>query len=229
MAITRDQLSGLAATGGATSLTVTWGTNPTAGAKVLVFFLVSSTTTITVADNGTTPTTFTLDASDTNRSNKVYLYRADGITLPSAGSYAVTITCGASRIITAGGVSYLGVRTGAPTATNSGDNTGNGPVSTGSVTPSRAGALYFAVFADTLASGTDTISLTNGSFTEQFTETNATSFVTGGAADFINSGVPAAEAGTWTINSGVVDWAGVIAAYDIPGAASAGLLMASFL
>lgn len=62
MTITRSHLSGLAATGGGTSLAVTWSTNPAAGAKVLVAVLADSTPT-SVADNGTSPSTFTADAA----------------------------------------------------------------------------------------------------------------------------------------------------------------------
>ena len=229
MTITRSHLSGLAATGGGTSLAVTWSTNPAAGAKVLVAVLADSTPT-SVADNGTSPSTFTADAGPAGTSNLAFIYRADAITLPASGSYTVTIDVSSTQTITAAGIAYLGVRAGSPSASSTGAASDNGPVSTGNATPYYAGALFFAAFADDLASGTDTITLTNASFTGQFTETDATDYITGGVADWIDSGGPSAADCTWTINSSAVGWAGVIAAYDAAGSSpsGSGLLMAGF-
>src|SRR5690242_4858677 len=92
MTITRGQLSGLAATGGASSLNVTWGTNPAAGSKILVAVFTGSAIPNSVTDNGTSPATFTRDVTDTARPNKAFIYRGDNITLPGAGSYTVTVT-----------------------------------------------------------------------------------------------------------------------------------------
>lgn len=214
MAILRDQLSGLGALN-ATSLAVTWSVNPAPGAKVLLAILTGSTAPTSVVDNGTVPRTFIQDVTDTTRANKVFIFRGDNITVPASGSYTVTISMPSSQNITSGGISYTGVATGGPTASSVNDAANSGPVSTGNATPARAGALGFAAFADLLASGTDSIALTNASFTSQFTETNATSFITGAVADWINTGGgPTAENCTWTISASVTQWAGLIAVYD---------------
>src|SRR6266568_7619818 len=121
MAITRGQKSSLAAVGSGTSLAVTWSANPSAGNTILVFVQCANVPT-TVADNGTTPSTFTLDKS-TAGGQGAYIYRASNITLPSAGSYSVTVTTSVSTTIGAAGIEYAGVASGAPTATNSSSGT----------------------------------------------------------------------------------------------------------
>src|SRR6185437_9944001 len=129
MGITIDQTSSLAQTGSGSSVVCTWTTNPTAGAKVLVYVQLGNTPT-SVIDNGVTPSTFILDAAS-SLAAKCYVYRADGITLPASGSYTVTVnyTPGSSTI-QARGRSYLGVATGGPTATlNTATGTSNSPVS----------------------------------------------------------------------------------------------------
>ena len=66
MAIIRGQVSTLGVTGSGTSISTTWGTNPAAGSKVIVAVQFSDLSSfLTVTDNGTIPSTFTLDASST--------------------------------------------------------------------------------------------------------------------------------------------------------------------
>jgi hypothetical protein len=100
MTITRDQVSSFSPTAEVSSAVVTWSANPTAGAKALVALASSGPSDITsVTDNGTTPATFTLDVTLTAGAadDGVCIYRADNITLPSAGSYKVTITYSAAQ------------------------------------------------------------------------------------------------------------------------------------
>lgn len=219
MAITRDQLSGVSmATANAASLSVAWGANPTAGATVLVAAYNSSGMP-SVVDNGATPTTFTEDIGNNSGAYNVWIFRGSGITLPATGSYTVTVSAG-SQVMVAAGISYLGVKSGAPTAVNDNSNSGAGPVSTGSATPGGAGALAFAAFSDFLSSGTDTIALTNASFTERFTQTAAGTSIPGGIADWINPSGPSAANCTWTVSGSVLAWEGAVAVYDAAPAAS---------
>lgn len=95
---------------------MTWAVNPVAGQKVLVWLFVPSSETISsVVDNGTTPRTFVLDASETANGLSVQLWRADNITLPSAGSYAVTVTGTGGSTIIGQGMAYNGIAAGGPT------------------------------------------------------------------------------------------------------------------
>ena len=107
MTITRDQLSSLAATSAAGSLNVTWPVNPAAGATVLVAVSNVYGAPVSVADNGTTPSTFTQDAGNNAGTYNVWIYRANSITLPSSGSYTVTVNVSPSQMVTAAGISYL--------------------------------------------------------------------------------------------------------------------------
>ncbi len=213
MAITRDQLSALAASASTSALAVTWSTNPTPGATVLVAVCNTSGQPSSVIDNGTSATTFTKDVGNNSGTYNIWLYRGNNIKLPSSGSYKVTVNVG-TQSVTAAGISYLGVKSGAATATNAQEEGNNGPVDTLGATPKSTGALAFAAFCDFLSSGTDTITLTNASFTSQFTETNAASYLCGGVADWINPAGPSSMDCTWTISSSSPGWVGAIAVYD---------------
>ena len=110
------------------------------------------------------------------------------------------------------------MKTGAPAAVNAQFESGSGPVDTLPAVPADRGALAFAAFSDYLASGTDTITLTNLSFTSQFTETAAGTYITGGVADWINPAGPFAADCTWTVAGSVAGWEAVVAVYDAVGA-----------
>lgn len=169
----------------------------------------TTNSTLTVADNGVTPSTFVRDASQETAGKHAFVYRANGITLPSTGSYAVTLSnSGAAGTLQVCGVEYSGVATGAPTATNTGTATSTS-VTTNSVTPVSAGALYFGGFSD--ASGLNPETITFGATgTEQFRNTNGSSFWPLAAADLIGSG---ANAFTWTLGDSV-SWSACVAVYD---------------
>ena len=176
MTTTRDKLGALSGASNATTAVITWAANPAAGAKVLVAVCYNAGTNkvSSVKDNGTTQSKFTLDANYNNTSigATISVYRADGISLPSSGSYKVTVTFSSALYATTAGYSYLGANTGAPTATNHSTGTSNSAV-TGTATPSKAGALYFATETDNTGTS-ETITLTGSGFTEEATENTTT-------------------------------------------------------
>ena len=215
-AITRDQVSNVVANSGGTntSIVITWPVNPGYGATVLAAVYNGTGIPTSVVDNGITQSTFIRDVGNNTQTNNVWIYRANGITQPASGGYTITVNVTAAQNLTAYAISYFGVNPGPPSSTNNNSNTGNGPVSTGSAISLHNGALNFATFSDNLATGTDTIALTNKTFVEQLTETNATLNICGAMADWINPVGPVAENCTWTINSSVASWAAAIAIYD---------------
>lgn len=216
MAITRDQPSALFAAGGTTAA-VTWSVNPTAGSKVLLAFTFPNAVTVSsVKDNGTSQTTFTQDLNN----GRLFFFRGDNISLPSSGSYIVTITLsGAGGGTTAFGYSYLGVKSGGPTSSNSGTGTSTS-VATGSATPAAAGALFFGAFEDSSSANPETITLTGSGFIEEATQTNGATLVCGGFADKIDSGGPTATPCTWTLGDSVA-WVAGIVTYDAASVPSA--------
>ena len=221
--ITRGHASALCATGSVTSATVTWSANPAAGSKVLIGMAVSDFGAISsVIDNGTTPSIFTPDVTGgSSGEDTVYIYRADNITLPSSGSYTVTITMSPAEYVTAGGIAYTGVRPGGPTATNSGTGSAVLTGNTGSVTPAAAGALFFAVFTEDLYVTNEGITLGGTGWTEQYTEQNNETTQDAGIADQIASGGPAATSATWNW-TGSSAWNAAIACYDAAGGGGSG-------
>lgn len=120
-----DQLSTLAQVASGTTITTTWSVNPQPGATVLVF-VQNLAPTITVVDNGSTPTTFTQDIVNFNGAN-AYIFRADNVTLPASGSYSVTVTTNVAHTLQACGISYTGMAGGAPIMTYGANNTNNNP------------------------------------------------------------------------------------------------------
>lgn len=232
MTITRGQVSTLGVTGSGTTITTTWGTLPAAGSKVLVAVQYPDPDTdLTVADNGSPQTTFTLDGSATGSgtATQVYLYRGDSISLPGSGSYSVTVTSsGTLHTIQAGGVAYTGVKTGGPVSSGNPSGTGTA-VSTGNATPAAAGALFFAVFFDDTGLSPETITLTGSGFSQQFIQTNGSSFWAGAVADKIDAAGPTATPCTWTLGDSA-GWNAIIAAYDAvtSGSTRTGLLTALF-
>ena len=215
MAITRGQLSTLASVGSAATLTTTWGTNPAAGSTILVFVQYGGTIT-GVTDNGTTPAAFTLDKG-TNSGKGAYIYRANNITLPSAGSYAVTVTVSAAGTIDIAGVEYIGVKAGAPDAANSAFGSGTS-VTTGSAGPASSGGLVFGGFSDGSGLNPETVTFTGASpQAEQARNTNGSSYWPCAVADALAG---TAQAFTWTLGDSV-SWGGVCAAYS-PSAGGGG-------
>ena len=216
MAITRGNKSNLIAASGS-GYAVTWSANPTAGQKILIALWTSASTTVTNAiDNGTSPTTYAFDLTETNSSGQhLYILRGDNITLPASGSYTVTLTVSGSSSVVGGGIAYSGVNPGGPTATNFDNATSGTSISTNGATPNFAGALAFAAFTTDLFA-TTTISAAGGGFTNQFTELTGASFAPGALADQIISGGPSAETCTWTAGNSA-SWVGSVAVYDVPG------------
>jgi hypothetical protein len=216
MAITRGQASGLAVVGSGTSLAVTWGVNPSAGNTILVFVQCANAPS-SVVDNGTTPSTFTLDKS-TAGGQGAYIYRANNITLPGAGSYSVTVTTSTLTTIGGAGIEYAGVASGPPTATNSSSGTGTS-AATGSAAPAGSGGLVFGGFSDTSGLNPETITFTGPSpQAEQFRETNGASFWPWAVADALTG---SAQNFTWTLGDSVAA-GGVAAAYDATGTGGGG-------
>lgn len=216
MTITRDQTAtGSAIADNTATVTLTWATAPTAGTKALVY--VGSTTAISsVKDNGATQSTFTADASSST-DGFLGVYRADGIHLPSSGSYAVTVTLSGNAYAHAGGRTYLGMATGGPAATNSGSGTGTS-VATGNVTPAATGSLVAGVFADASSANPETITLTTSGASTIYSSTNGASDLAGASADNITSGVTA-QGLAWTLGDSV-GWDALVAVYS-PAASAA--------
>src|SRR6266568_4544285 len=216
MAITRGQKSSLAAVGSGTSLAVTWSVNPAAGNTILVFVQCANVP-VTVADNGTTPATFTLDKS-TAGGQGAYIYRANNVSLPSAGSYTVTVTTSVATTIGAAGIEYAGMAAGAPTAASSSSGTGTS-AATGSAAPAGSGGLVFGGFSDVSGLNPETITFTGPApQAEQFRETNGASFWPWAVADALTG---SSQNFTWTLGDSVAA-GGVAAAYDAAGTGGGG-------
>jgi hypothetical protein len=220
MGITIDQTSGLAQIGSGSSAVCTWAANPTAGAKVLVYVQLGATPT-SVVDNGTTPSTFVLDALSSIAA-KCYVYRADNITLPASGQYHVTVNyTPGSATIQARGRSYLGVAAGPPTVTNSASGTSGSPV-TGTVTSAAGGALFVGLFTDTTSINPESINLTSAGWNTVALLTNGSAMWAGGFADFIGApGGPNSSQATWTLGDAPT-WGGLIAVYEAAGGGGGG-------
>jgi hypothetical protein len=214
VAITRDHKSTIGQIGSGLSVTTSWSVNPTAGSTVIVAVLYNHVgTNLSVVDNGTTPSTFTLDASNLVSTSGIHIFRANNITLPASGSYTVTVTTSSTAsTILAGGWSYLGVQTGAPEATSTASTGTSTAPSTGSVTGS-AGDLYVGAFADRSALNPETITHNGGpTWTEQFRNTDGATFWPFASADAIIAG-SGSNSDTWTLGDSVL-WTGVIACYQ---------------
>jgi hypothetical protein len=194
--------------------TTSWTVNPTAGSKILVGIAHNSAETITsVIDNGVTAATFILDSTSVNGTEQFDVYRADNITAPASGSYAVTLTASGAHTNELQGIAYTGVRAGPPTAVNTGTGT-SGAVTTNSVTPALAGALYFAGFSTNSGAAAETITLTASGFTGYvITNAGVANSRTSSLADKIDTAGPSATAATWTLSDAPV-WAAAIAVYD---------------
>ena len=204
----RGQISTLAQVGSGTSLATSWGTNPTAGSKVLLFVQCASVPT-SVVDNGVTPTTYTLDKS-TLAGKGVHIYHADNISLPAAGAYQVTVNVQVAGTIQVIGIEYIGAATGGPVATNNGGATGTA-VSTGAAGGSE-GSIYFGGFSDASALNPETITFNSGpTFTEQARNTNGSSFWPMAMADAIIAG-GGSQSIAWTLGDSVA-WGAALCVY----------------
>lgn len=180
-------------------------------------FVYSTTAPTNITDNASPVNTYTLDASATGNTGdtnlRCYIYRADNITLPGAGSLAVS-----GGITTAGSiqaVAYTGASSGAPTATNQGLGntaaTGGNSGAAGNATS----ALHFAC-VDTNGGVANENIATTTPFTQQGAFQNGTVGLTGAFSDQINANVSRTCNWTWASS---VTWTGVIAAYPVASAA----------
>lgn len=216
MTITRDQTA-TGQVGTASSFTVTWPANPAAGAKAILHVIApgSSGLVTSVVDNGTTPRTYTRDFLFNGGGGDLMIYRADSITLPSAGSYHATITLSASSEVITGGRTYLGVAAGAPASTNDATGT-SGTAATGNVTPA-VGSLLAGGFANDSAQNPETITLTTSGASSVYVTNNGTVGI-GGMADNIATAT-SAQGLTWTFGD-TPDWGAYVALYSAAASAA---------
>jgi hypothetical protein len=200
--------------------TATFGSNPAAGSKVVVSIGSTFTETVTsVTDNA--GNTYTLDATQANSTinHSVWIYRADNIALPGAGTLAVTIHTGGQGHTISGSVeTRTGFAAGGPTQTNvTGLSTSaSSSVNSGSVTPLAAGAWFAGVVA-TGGATNSAITLTSAGWTQQASFTDGTTYTPVASADKVDSGGPTATAATWTLTTAAT-WLTAIAVYDAAGA-----------
>src|SRR5690242_1964616 len=208
MSVTRGQVSSISQVGSGSSATCAWSTNPTAGESILVF-VQSVVTPDSVVDNGSSPTTFTLDVSESTVAG-IWVYRANGISLPSSGSYAVTVNITGLHTIQVFGREYIGMQAGPPDATNTGTGTGTA-ISSGAAAPSNAGGVVFGGFSDDTSLNPETITFTGSApLVEQIHNDNGSSYWAMGVADGLTG---SSQTLTWTIGDSQ-PWNAVIAAYS---------------
>jgi hypothetical protein len=223
--ITADQTATGANPNGVTSQVITWATLPAAGAKALV--LIGSTVSVSsVKDNGAVQSTFTQDVLNTGGGSFLGVWRADGISLPGAGSYSVTVTFSAAALGVVGGRTYRGAAVGGPASSNNTASGTSGSVATGSLTPPAAGALLFGGFIDDSGVNPETITLTTSGATPVYSTGNG-NVLCGAAADHVTS-TGAAQGLAWTL-SDTPNWGTVIAAYAAAAVSPGGLLMAGIV
>ena len=211
--IARSTTAPFVSSAGTTSLTTTFSSNPVAGSKVMVTVQCPSGATITVADNGTAPGTFWLDACCMNSSGaipSVFVFRADSITLPGSGTYAVTVTLGSSAALQIAANAYTGVANGPPSATSSVTGSGNNPA-VSPVTPDDISSVLFSAFFCDSASNPESMSKASGFFTLQQSQANGTSNFPGSVADALVTS-PAPQQGGWMLPDSP-NWSAVMAAY----------------
>lgn len=211
MAVALDQTATTLAGGTPGTLTLSWATLPTAGSSAFVQVGLAGAGTITsVIDNGTSPVTFTRDAIDTPN-GVVSLYRGNNITLPSSGSYHVTIvtTGGGAVDYHAGGATFTGLAGGSPTSTINTSTATSTAVTTGNLTPAHIGDLLIGSFAD--AGGTQTITLTTSGANSVFSQTNGNTAFVGAMAYHVVT-TTTAQPTAWTISLSS-SWAAVGALY----------------
>lgn len=213
MAVALDQVATTLAGATPGTLTLSWATLPTAGSSAFVQVALAGAGTITsVTDNGTSPVTFTRDVIDTPN-GVVSLYRGNNITLPSSGSYHVTIvtTGGGAVDYHAGGATFTGLAGGSPTSTINTSNATSLSVTSGNLTPAHSGDLLLGSFADD--GGTQTITLTTSGAASVFSQPNGNTAFAGAMAYHVTT-TTSAQGTAWTLAvSPSPDWAAVAALY----------------
>jgi len=218
VSITVDQRSTQAHNASSTS----FGTNPSSGDKIVLaiwaFFSGGGPPTISsVTDNGTSPATWVVDVSITDALNNgvVWIYRADNVSLPSAGSLAITVNWTHMTLNEMGATALLGAASGAPQSTNSAEVSGVTSASLSAGTGAGAGSFYLGVHNDN--GGTPETQTISGVFTTRFSQGTAGN-IAGQAADFIGSGSQTFSPG-WT--GGSANSRDVIAVYSAAAVATA--------
>ena len=213
-AITRDTRTTIATSSSSASLTATFTSNPAAGAKVLVAVQAVPGNTLTVTDNGATVSTFTMDSCCLNATGSipsVYIYRADNITLPGAGTYAVTVAQSPAGVLQVAACAYNGVQNGPPSSTSAVTSSGNNPA-VNPVTPADTSSLFFSAFFCDSANNPESFAVASPEFTLQQVRTSLSGTAGPGAvADAIVSS-PAPRQGGWTLPD-APNWSAVMAAY----------------
>ena len=215
--VTAGALSGSSAgtvsTAASGTLTIPWTAGPPVAGQKIVVVLWTANTITSVTDNGTTPRTF-INAGNsfaTPGNRKSYVFYADNITLPSAGSYTVTVATSGGLPTSGGGLALAGAKAGAPTSIN-GASGNSSLASTGTVIPSLQGAMYVAAFTDDTAVNPETITLNATGFTQEFLQTSTT-FTVGAAAYSTDTAGPSSTICNWTLGD-TTNYAGVIAVWD---------------
>ncbi len=215
MAVSLGQLSTLGHAGLAASVTTTFSVNPTAGSKILCAVQGTSVgTNVQCTDNGTTPATWILDASTDVGGEHIHLFRADGITLPSSGTLIVTASFvdSTSHTIGCGALEVIGAVAGAPSSTVVGPTATSASVSTGNITgTSTDSSFYCAAFGNAAGGNPSTVTYT-GPGTQQFVETNGSTYWPWACATNIVTGAQSAQNFTWTITSS--SWCSIAAVYE---------------
>jgi hypothetical protein len=202
----------LAASASATTLTSTFSVNPAAGSKMLVAVQAPSGATLAVSDNGTTPATFVLDSACLNASGaipSVWVFRADNITLPGAGSYAVTVTQTSAGTLQLIPRAYTGVQNGPPSSSSAVTGTGNNPA-VNVVTPDDTASLFFSTFFCNSANSPESMCVASPEFTLQQAQTGSGGFP-GAVADALVTS-PAPRQGGFTLPDSP-NWSMVMASY----------------
>ena len=209
MGVVKGQVSTANQTGSGTTLATSWGTNPQAGASVIVWVESSTTGDIaSVKDNGTTQSTFTQEIGITSGEG-FYIYYAHGIFLPSAGAYAVTVTTSVAHTIQAIGFEVLGLRAAGAKTKTTGTATSTA-VDTGTI---QAPGNCFIIAGCSDNNGGNPSTLTFGAqagFTQDYSQLNGSAFWPAACATGVFSG-PGARNVTWTATSST--WGAGIACF----------------
>lgn len=191
MAVVRDQIANATMVhGNVSSLAVVFSVNPAAGSTVLVGIADVSNFVSSVVDNGTTVSTFVQDVQLIGVGPpNAYIYRANYITLPSAGSYTVTVTFSGVGLVAAGAISYKNVQRGAPEVTNTNDQSGTNVtgLGTGAAAASVASHVYFGVGTEDGTTAAEGITTGNG-FTQRSVNQDGTTGQPTVIGDLISTG-----------------------------------------
>lgn len=183
MPILRGQKSNYAWTSGPnTTITCTFSVNPTQGSSVLCFVQPNIRSIASVKDNGAQLHTF-VPISGAGDTRGAFVYRTDNISLPSSGSYTVTLlVAGGTSNIGIMAIEYTGLGSHIRSVTSSG--TSNAPTSTGA--DGLNGYLSFGGMSNNTSANPETITFTTGGvFAEQGKNTDGSSGVAGSCADGI--------------------------------------------